>query len=251
MNTDYLFSVELADSTNVLHTKVDVLAMSCALYRLQGSTDCGDIKHKSLTFVVDEILNYMIDEDHVMAKNIRDYYAGKWLLKMMMNRTPLSKFRLDLMTFITNYSDGNYVYPQKYLGMVYRLPYFYHYDLELDELCSKYNTRIRYNVSDLHAQPSSIAIDSKYAEYIYDTELQLAFVKVLDPKKKNKDVLEFIFVDRNNCIFILEMEKRNNFLKFFENYIRNRRMIRCTGTYRLKNRDGNEFYHSRDWDFLG
>lgn len=242
---------DIFSEAQTVETKADILAMSCAMYRLKDNN-----MFYSLTHAVDNIEHHVTSADVDMAKQIRDYYASKWLLKMVTQKVPLTKFRTDLMRFITRNSD-NYVYPKSYLGLIYKLPYFYNYDIELDELYSKCNTNISNSDIDFYSTLPSGSRALSHSrlrttpEIIYDTPMSLSFLKVLDPSKKNKDVFEFIFVNNNGYMFILEIEKNNSFLKFFQKYIREHRMITFEGQFRLKNRDGNEFYRSTVWEFCG
>ena len=98
---------------------VDSLIYSCKNFRIRQSIN----KHQD---------DYTItDVDRQMASDIREYYSKKLMVRTLKGKS-MSKFRQDLSTYLTN----NYTvrYPEKYEGMIYRLPEFYAYDQEIDKL---------------------------------------------------------------------------------------------------------------------
>lgn len=102
----------------------DALIVSCTVHRLR------DKQGLNLSLNDPKIYNYINDQDRELAENIRGYYSKKLMLLQLKNSS-MSKFRSDLAKFIS----GNVVEVDiETLGMVYRLPEFYAYDIALDQM---------------------------------------------------------------------------------------------------------------------
>lgn len=71
-------------------------------------------------------------EARVAANRIRQYYSGK-LYKLVLSGRPLSRFRYDLSQYLKNENEAVTV-PNKFEGMIFRLPEFYDYDTKLDAM---------------------------------------------------------------------------------------------------------------------
>lgn len=104
----------------------DVLALSCAWYRIRKNKVKVSISH----LLDNDLFLSVQPEDRELAATIRNYYKQKlvyWTLKEIR----LTPFRQDLHNFVE--TDGK-KFIEKILPLVFRLPEFYHYDIQFDEL---------------------------------------------------------------------------------------------------------------------
>ena len=104
----------------------DILALSCCLQRITQNLPYGSRFNRSLTS--SDLPENLTDLDRQKAKNIREYYKNK-LLMLTLRENNLTKFRKDLQNFL--YSEPTKVL-DSHCGIVYKLPYFYDYDMEVD-----------------------------------------------------------------------------------------------------------------------
>jgi hypothetical protein len=73
------------------------------------------------------------DEDRTQAQAIRSYYTGRILMDMMKSKNPTSAFRQKLYGLLI----GETGLKKKDIGLLYRLPYFYVEDTELDQVIAE------------------------------------------------------------------------------------------------------------------
>ena len=113
---------------NNYKTTEDSLVLSCAWYRLRNNFN-NKVNMPNSLFDYN-LLDQILEVDRLLAYNIRDYFSKKimvWKLKNM----ELTTFREDLNEFI--HSDGLLI-KEKMIGLIFRLPEFYHYDITIDEI---------------------------------------------------------------------------------------------------------------------
>jgi hypothetical protein len=111
----------------------DMLALSVTWYRLRKYRILNSIT--SLTD--DALFKAVIPEDRVYANEIRKFYSQK-LMTLALIGNPMSKFRQDLSEYINQPTDGT-VFTEELLPLIFRLPEFYEYDLELMSIKEKWN----------------------------------------------------------------------------------------------------------------
>jgi hypothetical protein len=158
---------------------VDSLIVSCKNYRVRQTLDPEK--------------NYNIsDVDRQLANDIRDYYSKKLMVRTLKGK-PMSKFRQDLSTYLTN----NYTvrYPEKYEGMIYRLPEFYAYDQEIDKL------RVDSNNTE---QQTGIGVRT------------LTPVKKLVSTNKSGTVFHYWFHDAEKHLYKMYVSKDNELQPLFD-----------------------------------
>lgn len=73
------------------------------------------------------------EEDRAQAQAIRSYYTGRILMDMMKSKNPTSAFRQKLYGLLIGESGLK----KKDIGLLYRLPYFYVEDTELDQVIAE------------------------------------------------------------------------------------------------------------------
>jgi hypothetical protein len=109
------------------------------------------------------------------------------------------------MNFINN-TDGQdveqgYIYPDTYLGLAYKLPYFYFYDLEITNMFGGEFVAIK-------------------GETQVKGELTLEFIKTTTPYKKYNNIIEYWFTDQNQNKVMLPVESQNVLINLFEQHVK-------------------------------
>jgi len=158
----------------------DSLAISCKNFRIRQAINKYPNAYE------------ISDVDRQMASDIRDYYSKKLMVRTLKGK-PISKFRQDLSTYLTN----NYTvrYPEKYEGMIYRLPEFYAYDQEIDKL------RIDSNNTE---QQTGIGVRT------------LTPVKKLVSTNKSNTVFHYWFHDSKKHLYKMYVNKDNELQPLFD-----------------------------------
>lgn len=122
----------------VIETHEDLLAMSCAWYRIRlelKSKDNTKIYPTITSLLCNELFDIVTAEDREKASAIRDYYSKKLMMLTLME-IRLTNFRNDLREYIQG--DGK-KFVEKMVPMVYRLPEFYEYDMAFEKVKDKIN----------------------------------------------------------------------------------------------------------------
>lgn len=112
---DIFKEIEFNEKNKMRVDPADSLAISVSNYRQRELRTYGSV----------------LESDHYVASSIRDYYSKKLVVRTLKGK-PLSKFRQDLSDYLSKGYTNEY--PEKYMGMIYKLPEFYFYDLEVDKL---------------------------------------------------------------------------------------------------------------------
>lgn len=172
---DIFQEIEFNEKNTMRKDPVDSLAISCSNY-------------KSREFGTGSAV---IQADYDLANLIREYYSKKLMVRSLKGK-PLSKFRQDLSDYISKgYTD---TYPENYMGMIYKLPEFYFYDLEIDKL------RLDSNNEKVE---TSIGVK------------KLNFLTKLYRSAKSTASYTFWFHDENRNLYNIQIYKENNLLELF------------------------------------
>jgi hypothetical protein len=158
----------------------DSLAISCKNFRIRQAINKYPNAYE------------ISDVDRQMANDIRDYYSKKLMVRTLKGKT-MSKFRQDLSTYLTNGYTTRY--PEKYEGMIYRLPEFYAYDQEIDKL------RMESNNTE---QQTGIGIRT------------LTPVKKLASTNKSGTVFHYWFHDSKKHLYKMYVNKDNELQPLFD-----------------------------------
>ncbi len=206
----------------------DLLALSVCWSRYRKVKDEHGLR-PTITKLLDSDLFRLVSEDDITQANIiRDYYSKKimvWKLKNI-NLTP---FRQDLNTFI--HSDGK-TFKESMLPLAYRLPEFYEYDVEFEQMSFEYN-------KELKRCDSQFVTDSK----------QLKFVKQLSVNTKRQKKKEYWFSDTHNNLVTFNIETHNPLVSLLDMTLKNND-INVIGRYRKSMRDGNEYLKVEKFSFV-
>lgn len=210
---------ELVRKYEIYESKEDLLALSCAWYRIRNTA----IESKkppliSVCKLLDRNLFSQVNEDdRVLAANIRDYYSKKIMMIKLKNER-MTEYREDLNAFI--HSDGK-KFVEKMFGLAYRLPQFYFYDTKLDTIFSGRNKKVEKTIPNLY---------TKTLNYVGHT--------TVDRKALKRN--EYWFADEDDTLVAVYLDIKNPLLGVWEKLIKN--PINLTGSYYTKRRDETEFY---------
>lgn len=199
------FDIKVNDEFNSIpetfvETKEDLLLIACTLFRLTKQ-DRDKYSCYSLDIDSREIESNITQNDRIFAEKVRNDFASK-LVMFVIKVGELSKFKRDVNTYLTtNFKTekGEYSTPNKFVGLCYKLPYFYDYDqrqLKLFENQAKTVTG--------------------HLENFKDT-LEVKFLTKLEPKtRKNNNTIEYWFEDSLKNKIVVNMDKNNPLISFLE-----------------------------------
>ena len=225
---DILISVDNEPET-FYEFEIDPLVLSCAKYRI-SKTENGasfiSLKDGGAYFKT-----RVIPEDHVEAKNIRDYYRGK-IMFAKLRGSQMSKFRQDLSRLVADdWESGNKI-SEVFFGMIHKLPYFYQHDLTL----------------------ASEIFDTDYQEINKRreswSEVTLTYIRSLDEYQKRSPSIKYWFKDEHDTRFCISIEKVNPLLPAWERMLNE--PVTVKGNYIERAYDTLHFYQVKpNWKIVG
>lgn len=206
----------------------DPLLVSCTLYRLiteSRTNDKIDYLNWSLTDHTDKIISKITDKDRIYAESLTSYYKSK-LIVAKLRGDHFTKFKTDLLQYLT---DAPTSITSKFVGMVYKLPYFYEYDMHLIEIFGGEHT-------DLERLPG----------HLERQDVKLSFISKADNGQKRARHYEYWFKDEKNLRILVEVEKHNPVRNLWEHSIQNGD-VSISAAFEKKRRDNLEFYVAKGW----
>jgi hypothetical protein len=212
----------------VYEISVDLLALSVCWARYRKARNEPGL-HPTITKLLDsELFRLITDEDVAQANVIRDYYSKKIMVWKLKNIS-LTNFRNDLNTFV--HSDGK-TFKETMIPLVYRLPEFYEYDVEFEQMSFDYNKEVK-------LQDSQFMSEKK----------QLKFVKQLSVNTKRHKRKEYWFSDAYNNLVTFNIESNNPLISMLDMTVKNHD-IYVDGRYKKSLRDGNEYLKVEKFSFV-
>jgi hypothetical protein len=224
---------ELVDASESIDTEVrynfttDPLLISCTLYRLiKESRESDSISYLnwSLNEHANQIVNKITDQDRVFAESVKTYYMSK-LLMAKLRGDDFTKFKTDLMQYL---HDSPNTLTSRFVGMVYKLPYFYEYDMQLIEIFGGEHK------------------DLGPARQRDREDITLTFIAKADNGQKRSRHYEYWFKDDSDTRILLEIEKHNPVRNLWEQSIQSGKLNVSTFLEK-KRRDNLEFYVAKAW----
>jgi hypothetical protein len=193
----------------------DPLLISCIQYRHYNA----DPKKITVNFYqpeqVSQILALKKPEDDILVSNIKQYYYRKYILCELKNGS-LTEYKKNVLSLF-ECKDYNKI-PSNYLGIIFKLPFFYHYDKEIDKMFGEHQPKYEFEL--------------KFKEF-----LNLTFIKTLIPYPNNFfAVKQYWFKDNNNTLFLYKSKQFEPFLSLFEEMIEKRGKIKIRETSNIKKR---------------
>lgn len=184
-----LTQIKFREKAEITHreTNIDILALSVRYKKIRDTLN-SNIFIENLFDT--ELLNHITIQDFIDANTIRDYYSKKLML-LSLKGIELSPFRKDLSIMVN--SNGT-KFEEKMVPLIYKLPKFYEYDVELDNLFK-----------------TSIDITLGKNEYY--------FIKVLKKENKKEKKFQYWFIDQDKQFVLIEIETKNSMLQLWDNII--------------------------------
>lgn len=202
----------------------DILAISCCIQRLSHT----ETNRFSRSLNSPDIPKEVNDLDRQKAENIRKYYKDKLLMLTLQGRD-LTKYRKDLQKFL--HGDALNVF-DSLAGIVYRLPYFYDYDKEIDDIFQ-----------------SSYFKNNKLPDMREAVPRNLKFLKKIENQRRRVNNVEYWFQDDmlNKVMFSITAD--NPLLTLLDRHINNTGLS-IVGKYYLRKKDLNEYFVMEKWSFV-
>ena len=231
--TTDIWDFEETKTESFVQFKIDPLVLSCCSYRHNDPSNESYDPIAAFTSLNNP--NYLYDkvnqEDFDLAEKIRKYYQGK-LAFAKLRGSQMSKFRQDLTELVNIKWDEIVKISEKFFGMLYKLPYFYHHDLIL----------------------SSEVFDSEYQEIVNHKrskdEVTLTYIRSLDEYQKRNPSIKYWFKDEYENRFCVSVEKTNSLIPTWEQFIKN--PVTIKGIYVERAYDTLYFYQVKPgWKIVG
>jgi hypothetical protein len=214
----------------IVETTEDLLALSTTWKRLrderQLTNENGFLVPTSL--IDNTLFHSVTNADRDLAGEIRDFYSKKivyWKLKDI----PLSQFRQAMSEFI--HTDGKH-FKEEILPLVYRLPEFYEYDIQFEELSRQHN--------------QSLPVVNKASGFAGTKTLTL--VKTLVVNKKRLKRKEYWFTDTNDNLVLIPIESSNSLMSLLDLVSKN--PIRVEGKFQSRTTDHTEYLLGKKITFI-
>jgi hypothetical protein len=172
---------------------VDLLALSVCWRRLRNDTS-SDPKPYITSLLDIGLLPQVSDTDIELANSIRDYYSKKLMMLSLKSERPFTQFKKDLSTFVN--SDGT-IFREEFVPLVFRLPEFYDYDIQLDKFIT----------------------ESKQDFVLGKDEYKFLGNMVRINRKMKKH--DYWFVDSNKALGCVSIDTHNNLLGFWDTQVHN------------------------------
>jgi hypothetical protein len=206
----------------------DPLLISCTLYRLVSENpESNTYRCLGLTEHQDKIIAKITDQDRIFAEIVRSYYKSKLLVAKLRGQN-FSKFKNDLESYLNTVSDK---ISNKYVGLIYKLPYFYEYDMKLSEI--------------FEGEYKSIDKDYLTKDHVRST-VELSFIGKADNGQKKSRNYEYWFKDQFDNRVRLLLEKTNPIISLWEHTLKAGN-ISIDSRFVVKQRDNLEFYAANGW----
>jgi hypothetical protein len=217
----------------IIEAAEDLLVLSVAHKRLMVEKISLLAKSFSFKNILDSaIFENLTDNDREIASTIRKYYSQQivmWALKGI----KLTSFREDLKTYLNG--EGN-KFVENTIPLVTKLPYFYDYDIKLDEIKREFTTDpggynpITTNIPDKHS-------------YI------LTPIKSLFRKTKKTKCIEYWLKDNYNRAYKIEIEHNNPLQPLWDKTF-NSSKLEILSYIKVKRLDDLNYFHLFGWEVL-
>ena len=201
----------------------DLLALSVTWKRLR------DAKKSVASKLLDpSLFKELSADDKTKADQIRDYYSKKIMMWKLKGTGKLTSYREDLNSFI--HSDGK-KFRDNMFGLVYRLPDFYNYDLEMDDIY-------------MHLEKDHPDLRKKLG---VETAIKLQPLRKVVRKTKSVHAVEYWFKSRNDIGVTLKIDPKNPLLHIWDHMFGSQKELVIETKLFPKERDGLHYLQASDW----
>jgi hypothetical protein len=210
---------------------INPLVLSVTWKRLRDSQITNTVY--SLTSA--ELIDYVTEDDHKLANEIRDFYSKKIMLIKLTGATrpdgTMSAFREDLNTFIHNTSET--AFSERTLGLVFYLPSFYEHDIALRDI-----------------KRSVGCVPKDYARYDNITSVLIP-IRMLRRDTRGKKINQYWFkeVESNNA-YMFEVTRGNELEPVWKNIFTKSNSITINGMNVVKCIEDFRFFSPKKWELV-
>jgi len=212
--------MEADKGTITIDTSEDLITLSVTLQRMQRTNH--NLNYIELTHP--SVAESVTDIDRAKADKIRDYYQKKFLYLTLQGQH-ITKWRKDLQSLLSNSTNK---YTENFLGMAYKLPYFYAYDIEIDEIF--------------------ISVYAKVENQERSGLKCLKFIRKIPNEQKHERSIEYWFTDNNGDKYMMFFSKDNLLIPLFDKLV-DEGNININGTYIKRRKDNREFFIASKYSF--
>lgn len=138
------------------------------------------------------------DQDRATANDIRKYYGHQITVQGLKGNGHMSSFRRKLGSFLNGTCDLE----KKDIGLIYRLPYFYQEDLDIDYVCEQ-------TVSNTNSDRSDM--DTVVREF--------SLIRSIDRSRRSGDFRDYWLTDQNRYAYCISIKMDNPLLQFFDSFV--------------------------------
>lgn len=215
----------------VYESEEDFLALSVAWYRLRKEKDAGKlIGYINISSLTDQDLYKCVtSDDRIKAEEIRDFYQKKFLMLTLKSK-PLTMFRKDLCEYVNGNSK---IVQEKLLPMIYRLPEFYEYDIDFDDLKRDFNHEL--NEQRVQGKPRSVK--------------KLFPIRKLSKNTKRMKYHEYWMHTPDNDLVVMVLDLKNPLQHLWEKEF-DKQFISIEAYYMPKVRDDLQYYQLGNWQVV-
>jgi hypothetical protein len=229
---DTPYRMRVSEPENITFNE-DPLVLSCTQYRLSTEVINPDETRRLYGIKTDAaaLQKLATQEDRDLAVKIRTYYGGK-IAFAKLRGNKMSKFREDLAKFISIEWNGPAEISENFLGMIYKLPYFYEHDLLL--------------VNEV--------FETEYHEIKKPQrnkdEVTLTYIRSVNEYQKKNPSIKYWFKDEHSNRICVSVEKMNPLIPAWEECIK--KPVTIKGNYIERAYDTLHFYRvNPGWKIVG
>ena len=206
----------------VVESPEDILALSVCWkrYREQGVSPAAKLLDRAL-------FEKLTQEDRDKADVIRDYYSKKLMMIKLTGDGNLSKYRTDLSKFL--HSERN-ITTSNLFGLIYYLPVFYDYDIELDHIKSQFATTCH--------NKSGFKTDN------------LTPIKKINRKSAKINHIQYWFKNSNDNGVYVNVSYDNQLLNVWDHTFSTNKVLKIEGSYIKTKLDTFEHFKLDKWKIL-
>ena len=215
----------------VFESPEDVLALSVTWKRLRDND-----KHIAGKLLDTELFNHINQEDRDKANEIRDYYSKKVMMWKLKGDGKLTPYRNDMNQFV--HSNG-LVVKENMFGLIYYLPIFYEYDLQLDNVRTLVNPNQEFKKLDKEKKPRAL---------VGLTEALIPLSSILKKNSKNTITEYWLKDTRMDAAVLIKIPKGNSLEHLWKYMFDNSTELKIKGRYIRRSFDDFEYYSVDNWE---
>lgn len=180
-----------------------------------------------------ELYQWVTYEDRVLAEQIQNYYS-KRVMMWKLQKDSLTRFREDMNKLI--HTDMK-VFKENNIGIAYWLPYFYEYDLKMDNIKLNFVKDQSFKKMDNKGAPNFLKI----------TETLIPIERIERKTKRNKKMQYWFKDTEHNAGVLIEVLEKNQLQHIWDRLFDKKEPMIIKGLYVRRKYDDFEYYSITNW----